>query len=199
MEKLKKDFYTRPALVCVKDFLGKALVHQTPLGRVSGIVNEVEAYPAFSDEVHHGNKKTPRAEVMWQEGGYAYVYLIYGIWHQFAVVVGKEDMPDVIFIKAAIPFEGIDIMEKQWDKETEFKMLANSPGKLCKSFLITKKHYGVDLTRNELFFKDWNITIPEKLIQTSKRVGISAGRKGFDKPLRFFVKPSLIALPKITN
>lgn len=55
--KLKKGFYLRPALESVTDFLGKVLVHKTQLGGISGIVTDVEAYPSFSDQVHHGNKK----------------------------------------------------------------------------------------------------------------------------------------------
>ena len=74
--------------------------------------------------------------------------------------------------------------------------LSNSPGKLCKSFLITKKQYGIDLTGDELFFEDWDVKIPNEAIQTGKRVGISSIHEGFDKPLRYFVKPSLISIPK---
>jgi len=196
MRKLDKAFYLKSALDSVTDFLGKALVHNTPQGRISGIVYEVEAYPAFSDQVHHGNKKTPRTEVMWREGGYAYVYVIYGVWYQFAVVVNKENIPDVVFIRGAIPLEGKNIMKRQWDKDMQEEELSNSPGKLCKSFLITKKQYGVDLTGDELFFEDWDVKIPNEAIQTGKRVGISSIHEGFDKPLRYFVKPSLISIPK---
>lgn len=196
MRKLEKAFYLRPALDSVTDFLGKVLVHNTPQGRISGIVYEVEAYPAFSDKVHHGNKKTPRTEVMWREGGYAYIYVIYGVWYQFAVVVNKENIPDVVFIRGAIPLEGKNIMKRQWNKDMQEEELSNSPGKLCKSFLITKEQYGVDLTGDELFFEDWDVKIPNEAIQTGKRVGISSIHEGFDKPLRYFVKPSLIFISK---
>lgn len=72
-EKFGKDFYLRPAMTCVRDFLGKALVHQTPMGRLSGVINDVEAYPAFADDVHHGNTRTKRTAIMWEAGGRAYV------------------------------------------------------------------------------------------------------------------------------
>ena len=194
MRRLSKDFYLRSALDCVTDFLGKVLVHQTPQGRISGIVYDVEAYPAFSDEVHHGNKKTPRTEVMWGEGGYAYVYVIYGVWHQLAAVVNEEDIPDVVFIRGVTPFEGIELMKQQWDRERNEKDLANSPGKLCKSFMITKERYGTDLTGDELFFEDRGIKIPKDKIQTTKRIGIDSKYKGHDAPLRYFIKPELIPL-----
>ena len=187
MKKLPKGFYLRSALSCAKEFLGKVLVHHTSAGRVSGIVYDVEAYPAFSDEVHHGNKKTPRTEIMWDKGGYAYVYTIYGVWNQFAVVVNKKNIPDVVFIRAAFPVEGIEMMRRQWKKKMEHEELSNSPGKLCRSFLITKNQYGMDLTANELFFEDWGIRIKENWIQTSKRIGIRPIYKGYDAPLRYFI------------
>lgn len=196
MEKLGKGFYLRPAIESSTDFLGKVLVHKTPFGRVSGVVTDVEAYPSFIDEVHHGNKKTPRTEVMWREGGYAYVYVIYGIWNQCAAVVNKLNIPDVVFIRASFSLEGREIMEQQWNKPIKDKDLACSPGKLCKSMLITKSLYGVDLTGNELFFEDWGIQIPKDLIKMTWRVGIDAKHRGFGNPWRFWVAADQIKLPK---
>ncbi|GAA1679770.1 hypothetical protein GCM10009745_24610 [Kribbella yunnanensis] len=51
-------------------------MHHTTSGRAAGVIRDVESYPAFADEVHHGNKKTPRTQVMWESGGVASVYLI---------------------------------------------------------------------------------------------------------------------------
>jgi DNA-3-methyladenine glycosylase len=175
-----------------KAFLGKVLVHQTTVGRVSGAICDVEAYPAFADGVHHGNKRTPRSEVMWQAGGRAYVYLIYGLWHQFAAVVNAEGVPDVVFIRAVAPLEGLDVMAGQWDKPVAANALANSPGKLCKSFLIGRDQYGADLCGDELFLEDHSVRVAEQQIQTGKRVGINKSREGFDRPWRFFVKPAVM-------
>src|SRR4051794_14404321 len=85
------EFYLRPAVDCAIEFLGKVLVRRTAGGRVAGVIRDVEAYPAFVDEVHHGNKRTSRTAVMWEAGGVAYVYLVYGMWHQFAAVVNRAD------------------------------------------------------------------------------------------------------------
>ena len=92
MNKLDKTFYNQPALKIAKEFLGKYLVYCSPKGKLSGKIVDVEAYPAFIDEVSHGNKRTKRTQVIYEEGGRAYVYLIYGMHHQFAVVVNKKDM-----------------------------------------------------------------------------------------------------------
>lgn len=154
LRRLGQDFYRPPAVDCATDFLGKVLVHDTAAGRLAGVISDVEAYPAFVDGVHHGNKRTARSEVMWGPGGRAYVYLVYGIWHQFAAVVNSKDVPDVVFIRAVAPVEGADVMAAQWNNPVETKALANSPGKLCRSFAITTEHYGADLCRYELFLED---------------------------------------------
>jgi DNA-3-methyladenine glycosylase len=128
------------------------------------VIQDVESYPAFVDGVHHGNKRTPRTTVMWKAGGVAYVYLVYGMWYQFAAVVNRADVPDVVFIRGVVPVEGIETMTAQWDEPRAAKDLADSPGKLCKSFQITKDLYD---------------------IRATDRVGISARHDGHDAPLRY--------------
>lgn len=179
------DFYLLSAADCATDFLGKVLVRRTPAGPVAGMIRDVESYPAFVDEVHHGSKRTPRTAVMWEAGGVAYVYLVYGMWHQFAAVVNRADVPDVVFIRGVVPVEGIETMAAQWDKPRAAEDLANSPGKLCKSFQITRNLYGADLTGDELFLEDWGIPVDPADIRTTKRVGISARHDGHDAPLRY--------------
>ncbi|MGW6283202.1 DNA-3-methyladenine glycosylase [Kribbella sp. NPDC055071] len=188
--KLGPSFYSRPATECATDFLGKVLVRRTTAGRVSGVITEVEAYPAFADGVHHGNKRTPRTTVMWEAGGRAYVYLIYGRWHQFAAVVNRAGIPDVVFIRAVVPVEGTETMAAQWDKPRPAKDLTSSPGKLCKSFQITKDLYGADLSADELFLEDWHLPVDPTQIQTTPRVGINPNHHGHDTPLRHHLPPT---------
>ena len=177
-------FYLRPAVDCAIDLLGKVLVRRTAGGRVAGVIRDVEAYQAFVDEVHHGNKRTARTAVMWEAGGVAYVYLVYGMWHQFAAVVNRADVPDVVFVRGVVPVEGVELMAAQWDKARAVSDLANSPGKLCKSFQITMDLYGADLTGDELFLEDWGISVDPADIHTTKRVGISRRLDGHDAALR---------------
>jgi DNA-3-methyladenine glycosylase len=189
-----REFYQRAAVDCATDFLGKILVRRTPAGRVAGIICDVEAYPAFSDDVHHGNKKTPRTAVMWNAGGVAYVYLIYGVWHQFAAVVNRAEVPDVVFIRGLVPVEGIDDMVSQWDKLRPPNELTNSPGKLCRSLQITNDLYGVDLTGNDLFLEDWGISIDPHAIQATQRIGINTRHRGHDAALRYYLPQPIRAL-----
>src|ERR1700755_2458642 len=111
--KLGLDFYERPSVVKVaKELLGKVLVTNICGERTSGRIVEVEAYNGVVDRASHAwsGRRTRRTEVMYREGGTAYVYLIYGIHHLFNVVTNKKDIPHAILIRALEPLEGIPVM-----------------------------------------------------------------------------------------
>lgn len=69
--------------------------------------------------------------------------------------------------------------------------LADSPGKLCKSFQLTRDLCGADLTGDELFLEDWDIWIDPTFIRAVHRVGISARHDGHDAPLRYHLPSGL--------
>jgi DNA-3-methyladenine glycosylase len=188
MKILSKDFFQQNALKIAKDFLGKYLVYNSPMGRLSGMITEVEAYPAFLDNVSHGNKKTKRTKIMYEDGGHAYIYLIYGIHHQFAVVVNKKNIPEVVFIRAVIPIEGIEIMKRNFKREVKkVTDLTKSPGNLCKSFGITLDLYGEPIPGKKLWLENRNIRFPNSLINSDKRIGIRKTLKGSNSPYRYYV------------
>ncbi|MFA4873195.1 MAG: DNA-3-methyladenine glycosylase [Patescibacteria group bacterium] len=186
-KKLPKLFYQEGAVALAPKFLGKYLVHKTEQGIISGMITDVEAYPAFVDHVSHGNKRTKRTEVMYRDGGYAYVYKIYGMHYQCAVVVNKKDIPEVVFIRALIPEEGINLMKKNFGKDVAEEGLTKSPGNLCKSFGITTHLYGADLTDNILWLEDRDVVVHKEDILTARRVGIRANIKGSEKKFRFYL------------
>ena len=189
MFKLKRSFYQKPAEKIAKELLGKYLVFNFPKGKLSGRIIEVEAYPAFKDNVSHGNKKTKRTEIMYKKGGYAYIYLVYGRHYQFAVVVNKKDIPEVVFIRAIIPGEGMDIMKKNFKRLIKgVKELTQSPGNLCKAFGITLDLYGEDLTKNKLFIEDRGEKVDKEKITETSRVGISKKLRGYNKKLRYILQ-----------
>lgn len=185
--KLPKSFYQESALELAPKFLGKYLIHKTTQGVISGMIKDVEAYPALVDKVSHGNKRTKRTEVMYREGGYGYVYKIYGIHHQFAVVVGQKDIPEVVFIRAVKPEGGIDIMKNNFGKEADVMILTKSPGNLCKSFGINGTLYGVDLTGDTLWLEDRSVFVDGKDVMTDQRVGINKKLQGNRRQFRYFL------------
>jgi DNA-3-methyladenine glycosylase len=173
----------------VQDFLGKYLIHETDRGRISGLITDVEAYPAFVDEVSHGNKRTKRTEVMYGPGGYAYIYLIYGMYYQFAIVVNKPEIPEVVFIRGVKPEKGVELMRENFGREVDDDMImTRTPGNLCKSFGITTDLYGEYLVGDRLFLEDRGFKFDPSKVKSDTRIGISERLKGSDRKLRFYLE-----------
>ena len=87
MEKLPREFYNRETSIVAQELLGCSLVHRSQgIERVGKIV-EVEAYLGQHDLASHTSKGlTKRTATMFGPPGYAYVYLMYGMYHCFSVV-----------------------------------------------------------------------------------------------------------------
>lgn len=186
---ISKAFFQQSALTITPQLLGTYLVHQSPVGRIAGMIYDVEAYPAQVDNVSHGNKRTNRTEVMYRTGGYAYIYIIYGIHHQFAIVVNKAEIPEVVFIRAVIPTEGISIMRQNFGRPVKTEIeLTQSPGSLCKAFGINLDLYGEPIPGPKMWIEkqDTNIT-PTDIINTT-RVGIKPNIAGSQNKFRFYLQ-----------
>src|SRR4030095_5512821 len=108
-QKLMREFYTRSNVLTIsRELLGKLLVVPDEHGnRVSGKIVEVEAYRGPEDRASHayGGRRTKRTETMYRSGGVAYVYFVYGMYYQFNVLGGVEDVPHAILVRAVEPGE----------------------------------------------------------------------------------------------
>ncbi len=188
--KLPHEFYTRKnTLKIAKDLLGKILVVPNKDGkRVSGMIVEVEAYLGEEDKAAHSYKsrRTNRTEILYGEGGFAYIFLIYGIYNQLNFAVGKKDVPHCILIRGIEPLDGIEIMRERRGKMPD-KNLSSGPGKLCIAFNIDKNFYGEDLLGNKMWLEE-GIKVPKNKIATGKRIGIDYAEEYAEKPWRFWVK-----------
>ena len=89
---LTRKFYIRPVLVVAKDLLGKVLIKKDGNRVFAARIVEVEAYDGNIDKSSHSfNGKTKRNEVMFNEGGYFYVYFTYGAHFCCNVVTSKKN------------------------------------------------------------------------------------------------------------
>ena len=168
--KLQREFYLRGGLEVAKDLIGKKLVHNSAEGLTAGIIVEVEAYLGKIDAAAHSYKgRTARTEITFGEGGFAYIYLIYGKNICMNLVANVADIPDAILIRALQPVEGINLMIARRQKKN-LRELCNGPGKLTQAMAITKNHYGVDLCGDELFIETVEDFQPE--IVATKRINV---------------------------
>jgi DNA-3-methyladenine glycosylase len=189
-EKLARDFYTRPdVLKIARDLLGKLLVVPATNGkRVSGMIVETEAYRGPEDRASHayGGRRTKRTETMYQLGGLAYVYFVYGMYNQFNVVTNVVDTPHAILIRALEPVEGIDLMRMRRHTQPDHN-LTNGPGKLCIALGIDRQLDRVDLLGKEVWLEEY-LHVPSIKIARGPRIGIDYAEEWVEKPWRFWIK-----------
>jgi len=143
----------------VRDFGGDNIKFYT--------ITEVEAYRGEDDLACHASKgRTARTEVMYAQGGYVYVYLIYGMHWMLNFVTGDEDNPQAILIRGIQGFDG--------------------PGRVSKELEINKSFYGEALGKSSrIWVAESNLKVK---IATSTRIGVDyAGERWASKPWRFYI------------
>ncbi len=179
------SFYQQDTESVARSLLGKRLVHCYNGQRLSGIINETEAYLGFKDKACHtySGKRTPRTETMFLSGGHAYVYLIYGMYHCLNVVT--EAAGEAILIRSLVVDEGESIVRANRPKVRHHKQLANGPGKLCMALQIDRSFDGINLMQNDRLWIEQGQPVDEMTIQARPRIGIVYAREWADKPLRF--------------
>lgn len=184
---LPVSFYLREDVVQVaRDLLGKVLVSVSGNTLTAGIICETEAYAGAEDRASHAysNKRTARTEVMFREGGISYVYLCYGIHCLFNVVSGPMDVPHAVLIRNVVPVEGISAIEKR-RKIKRDQELTTGPGTLCQALNITLKQNGVSLQGPQLYIEDRGITVRDKKIKSTPRIGVAYAKEDALLPYRF--------------
>jgi DNA-3-methyladenine glycosylase len=195
MPVLPREFYTRPDVVRIsRELLGKVLVTRFDGKITSGIICETEAYEGVTDRASHawGGRRTARTEIMYRNGGTAYVYLCYGIHSLFNIVTNVKDIPHAVLIRGIVPESGIPVMLERSGKKVFGKDSGTGPGKVSTLLGIHFSHTGMDLTRkikektiDGIWVEDRGIDIAEKNIIVKTRVGVDYAGEDAKRPYRF--------------
>jgi DNA-3-methyladenine glycosylase len=192
MSMLPKEFYLRNDVTRIaRDLLGKVLctnIHGE--GVTAGMIVEVEAYAGRDDKACHANagRRTRRTEIMYAQGGVAYVYFIYGMYHLFNVVTNVEEVADAILVRALEPLEGVELMIRRRKLKEPGKRLTAGPGVLTQALGITTDLYGESLMGEKIWIGDYGIEIPEKDIVHTVRIGVDYAGEDAKKDWRFYIK-----------
>lgn len=134
---LPEDFYRRDALEVARDVLGKLLVRDEVVLRVT----EVEAYrhlPPPGDTANHCRfGRTARNAPMWGPPGRAYVYLIYGMHPMLNLVTGEEGQGEAVLVRAAEPVAGLEtiVARRAWTRPMGPALLTG-PGKVARALAL---------------------------------------------------------------
>lgn len=174
-KKITRDFYARDTEIVAKELLGKYFIHSTPeQERIARIV-EVEAYVGRHDLASHSAKgMTPRTTVMFGPPGYAYVYLIYGLYHCLNVVTETEGVGAAVLIRALEPIKNITARTQ-------------GPGLLCQALAIDRRWNGYDLLSDNFYIASSD---HEEIINivSKPRIGVHYAKEWADKLLRFYIQ-----------
>lgn len=190
LAKLERHFYTRDDVVEVaRALLGKVLCSDIDGCVTKAIITETEAYAGVEDRASHayGDRRTPRTEPMFAEGGIAYVYLCYGIHHLFNVVTGSEGNPLAVLVRAGLPLAGIDEMLARRGKECVDKNLLAGPGSLSQALGIRTPLSGTSLSGESIWIENHDIEIADPAIAVGPRIGIDYAGEDVALPYRFVI------------
>jgi DNA-3-methyladenine glycosylase len=176
---LKPDFFERDVLTVAHDLIGVELEWQG----CSGIIVETEAYAVEGDAAcHTASRPSAREFVANQPPGTAYVYLNYGMYWLFNLLVKGGAQDGLVLIRALEPRRGIGQMQERRCK-LKPQELCSGPGKLGKALGITGEHHGTIMAgRGKPTACGLRAASEKPRVITDIRVGIS---QAVDFPWRF--------------
>lgn len=202
-KKLPLSFYLRNDVVQIaKELLGKILVTRFNDVLTAGRIVETEAYNGAVDKASHAykNRRTNRTEIMFDEGGKAYVYLCYGIHYLFNVVTNKKEIPHAVLIRSIMPLMSIEQMLLRTGKSKLDNTLTKGPGNVCKALGIYTQHTGLSLLEEELFIADDGYRVQKERIGITSRIGVAYAAEDALLPYRFIIKDNpFISGKKLQN
>ncbi len=175
MYRLPREFYERDTITVAKALLGKYLVHHDEKQERIGKIVEVEAYLGEHDLAAHSSKgMTKRTEVMFGPAGFAYIYMIYGMYYCTNVVTETEGVGSAVLLRALEPVKNIH-------ERTQ------GPGLLSKAMGIDKRLNQHDLV-SDIFYIAEIENQPPFSIAKRPRVGVHYAKEWANELLRFYIE-----------
>lgn len=188
--KLGEEFYQRTDVVKIaRDLLGKCLFTRIEGVVTGGVIVETEAYSWRERGCHaFGARKTPRNSIMFENGGFAYVYLCYGMHHLFNVVTNRRDTPEAVLVRALEPIEGVGVMRVRRNLPNGTRHLTSGPGKLTKALGISRSFNGKSLLDDEIWIENSGMKLAKNSIEVGPRIGIDYAGEDALLPWRFSIR-----------
>jgi DNA-3-methyladenine glycosylase len=173
--RLPRSFYRRDTLAVARDLLGRTLCRRRGGGEVlRGRIVEVEAYDGPDDRASHAHRgRTARNAAMFEAGGIAYVYQIYGMHFCLNVVTGGAGYPAAVLLRAC---EGpVDDLS------------ASGPGRLCRAFGIDRSLDGCALVGPELWIEAGQ-PVADAAVRRTPRIGVHYAGEWVRRPYRLVLR-----------
>jgi DNA-3-methyladenine glycosylase len=109
---------------------------------------------------------------MFEAGGIAYVYLVYGVHHCLNVVTGPKGYPAAILLRATEP-------------PCEDRS-ASGPGRLTRAFEIDRGQDRASFAGRRLWIEEGEV-LPERAVRRTPRIGVDYAGSWARRPYRFVV------------
>jgi DNA-3-methyladenine glycosylase len=189
--KLPHSFYLGTDVVAIsKALLGKYLFTCIDGLTTGGYIVETEAYNGSVDRASHafGNRRTKRTEVIFAEGGIAYIYLCYGIHEMLNIVTSTEGHAQAILIRAIEPTEGIETILARRGMDKVKPNITAGPGSVAKALGIDRKLNGLSLQSDTMWIEDRGLAYTDDQIAAVPRIGVAYAGQDALLPYRFYVK-----------
>ncbi|MDR2064911.1 MAG: DNA-3-methyladenine glycosylase [Prevotellaceae bacterium] len=189
--KLNLLFYTREDVVQIsRELLGKTLCTNINGNITEAVIVETEAYAGVTDKASHsyGGRRTKRTEVMYYQGGHAYIYLCYGMYSLFNVVTNIENVPHAVLIRGAVALNGIQTMLERTNRKKLTDGLLIGPGKLSKALGLHFSLTGISLLGNTVWIEDRGMSVSSENIVATPRIGVDYAAEDALLPYRFVAK-----------
>lgn len=180
---LPRRFYLRPARAVARDLLGCVLVSRRRGAITAGRIVETEAYLGPEDKASHAAFRPGSRALFYGEGGFAYVYLNYGMHCCLNAIAGRAGRPGCVLIRALEPVMGLAAMARRRGVSRDSPRLASGPGNLTRALGITLADNGADLTAGRLAIEP-PAEPRDFRIASGPRVGIT---RAVDLRLRFWI------------
>ena len=174
LQRLPRESYDRDTIVVAKDLLGKYLVRVARGVERVGKIVEVEAYLGPHDlAAHSAHGRTKRNEVMFGPPGFAYVYMIYGMYYCMNVVTEREGYASAVLLRALEPVRNLNGK-------------TSGPGSLCKAMDIDRRLNGHDLLSDDFYIATGEAPRDFRIVKRP-RVGVDYAGEWAKKHLRFYI------------
>lgn len=183
-KRFSRSFYRQASPIVARELLGAHLHRRVDGVELIGRIVETEAYGIGDEACHAFRGKTPRNEILFEDGGYSYVYFTYGMYYCFNVSTNEEGYAEAVLIRGLEPITGIEHMRERRPKAKRDRDLTNGPGKLCQAFAIDRRDNAIDLIESDELFITRGAALKSKQIGVSTRIGINVA---VDYPWRFFI------------
>lgn len=188
MNRLQKSYFLQhDVLAIARDLLGKYVFTRKDGQLSGGIISEVEAYKGLEDRASHayGGRRTRRNEMMYHEGGVAYMYLCYGIHSMLNFVTNVQDVPDAVLIRGIIPTHGEELMLQRTGKSNMTASMGSGPGKVSKLLGLTTADNGCPLDGGVLWVENRDLFVPDSIVKVTPRIGVDYAGDDALLPYRF--------------